>query len=111
MHERIIAIVPLIGAGTYADPRRPLFAPDSKDLHNPNGIHSYRWEASDDGRYAIVEFVARNRAALLPILNDARVVRAFEKGRVKKTDNIEAVLKTFKRDSRLFDGAAPGSRP
>jgi hypothetical protein len=79
MHERIIAVVPLIGAGTYADPRRPLFAPDSKDLHNPNGIHSYRWEASDDGRHAIVEFVARDRAALLPILNDARVVRASRK--------------------------------
>ena len=111
MHERIIAVVELVGAGTYADPKRPLFAPDSKDLHNPDGIHSYRWEASDDGRFAIVEFVARNRAALLPILNDPRVVRVFEKGRVKKSDNIEAVIRTFKRDSKLFEGAFAGSRP
>ena len=101
----------LIGVVTYANPRRPLFAPDSKDLHNPDGIQSYRWEATDDGRHAIVEFVARNRAALLPILNDPRVVRAFEKGRVKKSDNIEAVLKTFRKDSKLFEGAFARSRP
>ena len=27
LHERVIAVVPMIGAGTYADPRRPLFTP------------------------------------------------------------------------------------
>ena len=26
-HERLIAVAPMIGAGTYADPRRPLLTP------------------------------------------------------------------------------------
>jgi len=29
LYERLICVVPMIGAGTHEDPRRPLFAPVS----------------------------------------------------------------------------------
>jgi hypothetical protein len=59
LHERMLAVVPLTGAGTYADPRRPLFAPSSTREGGESGILSYEWAPSDDGQYAIVEFVAK----------------------------------------------------
>lgn len=36
-HERVIAIVPMVGAGTPDDPRRPLFAPTFKLPPPPRG--------------------------------------------------------------------------
>ena len=61
-YDRVIAVVPFAGKGTPADPKRPQYAPwpPSKD---PNGILAFTYLPSDDGRLAIVEFVARNRAA------------------------------------------------
>ena len=85
LHERIIAIVPLTGAGTYADPRRPIFAPSAAETRIGSGIIEYRWTPSDDAKYAVVEFVARDRKALAPILADAPTLKAFEKGESKRT--------------------------
>jgi hypothetical protein len=102
-HERITVVVPLVGAGTYADPKRPLFAPLPSEPSNPEGIQSFEWLPSDDGKYAVVEFVAFDRKALQPILTDARVVKAFEKGKVKKTD-AESELKVYRKDF-TFDAA------
>lgn len=105
LHERVLAVVPLTGAGTYADPRRPIFAPtgvESKD----GGIIEYRWTPSDDGKYAVVEFVALDRKALQPILSDPRTVKAFEKGRAKK-DDIERELKIYRKDFSLEQEKKP----
>jgi hypothetical protein len=49
LYERIIAVVPLTGAGTYADPRRPLFAPSPSD-QSADGIIEFFWQESDDGK-------------------------------------------------------------
>lgn len=97
-HERILAVVPLIGAGTYADPKRPLFAPaaESKERKD-DGIIEYSWKPSDDGRYAIVEFVARDRKSLAPILSDPRTLKSFEKGKAKR-EEIERELKIYQKD-------------
>jgi hypothetical protein len=97
-YERVIAIVPLIGSGTHADPKRPMFTPARHDL-NPasrTGIVGFTHIASDDGKFALVEFTARTRAALQPILND-KSIQTFLKGRDKRQD-IEAALKKFKKD-------------
>ena len=58
MHERIIAVVPVIGSGTYEDPKRPLFAPSGKE--SVPGLISWSWQASDDGKLAI-DLLARGR--------------------------------------------------
>jgi hypothetical protein len=97
-YERVIAIVPLIGQGTRSDPKRPMYAPAPHDI-NPGsrtGIIGYTHVSSDDGKFALVEFTARTRAALQLILND-KSIQTFLKGRDKRQD-IEAALKKFKKD-------------
>jgi hypothetical protein len=96
--NRVICVVPITGAGTAVDPRRPQYAPwpPSPD---PNGIIGYYFVPSDDGKSAVVEFVARNRAALLPILSD-KSIKAFEKGRATKSD-IEAAVQQSRKDFNL----------
>jgi hypothetical protein len=100
LHERMLAVVPLTGTGTYADPKRPLFAPSSTREGGESGILSYEWAPSDDGQYAIVEFVAKDRSALTKIASDARVLKAFEKGKVKK-DDVEKELKRYRKDFKF----------
>ena len=97
-HERVMAVVPMAGAGTAADPRRPLHAPVKAD---PNGIVSFSYQVSDDGRFAIVEFVALNRAALAPILAPNQPnVKAFEKEKATKSE-LEAEFRKYKKDFDL----------
>jgi hypothetical protein len=112
LHERVLVVVPMVGAGTYADPRRPLFAPPPGQLRTAKGIHSFSYEVSDDGKFALVEFVALDRSALAPLLTDVRVLKAFEKGKHKKAD-IERELKIFKKDFRAdtFAGSPVAVRP
>lgn len=84
--------MPLTGAGTYADPRRPIFAPtgvESKD----GGIIEYRWTPSDDGRYAVVEFVALDRKALQPILSDPELQYFVEFGKEWRRDGRSGVYR------------------
>jgi hypothetical protein len=53
---------------------------------------------SDDGKYAIAELVAVDRAALLPILADrAPGVLVFEKGRAAGS-RIEAAVRQYRKD-------------
>ena len=94
-YNRVICVVPLTGSGTPADPRRPKYAPwpPSQD---PNGIIAFTFQLSDDGQSAVVEFVARNRAAFQPIFNDKSVV-VFEKGRSVKGD-VETALHQHRKD-------------
>ena len=70
MYERVLAIVPLIGAGTLDDPIRPEYAPAPSAI-NPTsrtGILGYIHVLSDDGKSALVEYVARDRSAFNAIL-------------------------------------------
>src|SRR5438132_1096954 len=97
-YERVIAVVPLIGKGTLTDPKRPMYAPAPHEI-NPvsrTGIIGFKHVVSDDGHFALVEFTARTRAGLQPILND-RSIQSFLKGRDKRQD-MEIVLKRFKKD-------------
>lgn len=53
-YERLVAIVPVTGGGTRANPGRAMFT----DLP---GVIGYKVEYSDDRRFALVELVARDR--------------------------------------------------
>jgi hypothetical protein len=110
-HVRIIAVVPLIGTGTNADPIRPdyvpapPFPPGLKPSKLPapdlSGIIGFHFVMSDDKKHAIAEFVAHDPSAFKQIMADRRPdVRVFEKGKAKRAD-IEVELKKFKKDIDL----------
>ncbi|MBM3749375.1 MAG: hypothetical protein FJW34_26745 [Acidobacteria bacterium] len=100
-HERLICVVPIVGKGTPDDPRRPLFAPLPGKSPAADGIIAYSFQASDDGRFALVEFVARDRAGFKDILEDRRPeVKVFVKGVARRQD-IEAEFRKHKKDFDL----------
>ena len=68
---------------------------------SPTGIVAYTWQPTDDKKRALVEFVARDRAAFKAILEDRRPdVKVFEKGKAKKADNLGEFRK-WKKDIDL----------
>jgi len=50
LHERVLAIVPMVGTGSYADPRRPAIAPSAVRAGR-NEILSWSFEPSDDASH------------------------------------------------------------
>ena len=102
LYERITAILPIGGSGTFADPVRPLYTPLPAALkaaatsRSRTAILGFTYVLSDDGKHALVEFVARDRAAFQQILADP-TVKAFVKGKDKRED-IEAEFKKYKKD-------------
>jgi hypothetical protein len=109
MYERVMAVVPLVGKGTFDDPKRPMYAPTPAEIHTAaatrTGILGFTHVMSDDGQFALVEFVARDRAAFQQILADPSI-RAFLKGRDRRED-VEAEFLKHKKD---FDFAHFGVR-
>jgi len=102
--ERVFAIVPMVGKGTMDDPRRPMFAPsdEEKDLPEEQRILSFTAIPSDDGRLALVEFVAKDRAAFRRIAEAGRDLnlKIFVKGRDSR-ESIEQEFRRLKRDFSL----------
>ena len=98
MYERCIVVVPIVGSGTFADPKRPMYAPLPSQANSTSrvGILAYSYQTSDDGKYALVEFVAQDPAAFADILANASV-KHFQKGKDKPED-IEKELKKYKKD-------------
>jgi len=98
MYERVMVIVPVVGQGTYADPKRPMYAPSPKSISptSRTGIIAYTYVLSDDGKFALAEFVARDRTAFNAVLADP-TVKSFVKG-VSSNANAEAEFKNFKKD-------------
>lgn len=102
----------MIGKGTYDDPRRPLFAPASAPEDTPRAdteasqedpprILAYTFEESDDGKFAIVEFVASDPKAFEAIQQSGRAdVKAFRKEKLDKAE-AEAEFRKFKKDFQL----------
>ena len=61
-HERVLAVVPMVGSGTPDDPRRPMYAPVPGGAPSREGIIAFTYQVSDDGKFALVEFVAHDHA-------------------------------------------------
>ena len=98
MYERVLAVVPWIGSGTHGDPKRPLYTPAQMNPASRSGILAFQCMASDDGKLALCEFVAKDGNALKPLLADP-AVKAFLKGR----DKIENAVAEFKKHKKDFD--------
>ena len=107
MYERIMVIVPLVGKGTPDDPKRPMYAPSPRATPgltgvaavNPaarTGIIAFTHVLSDDGKYALCEFVARDRSAFNAILADPSA-KSFVKGVHSVTDAVTE-FKKYKKD-------------
>ena len=107
MYERVLAVVPWAGSGTPGDPKRPMYTPAATPTSLPsrNGILGFQCVSSDDGKHALCEFVAKDRNALKPILNDP-TVKSFLKGRDKAAD----VALEFKKHKKDFDFSQFGVR-
>jgi len=102
-HERIIALVPMVGNGTMEDPKRPMFAPrpGEVDAGSRTGIVAFHFIPSDDGTMAIVELVARDKAAFAPILaSTVSGVLVFQRGQAGRAA-IVAALKKYRKDFDL----------
>ena len=118
-YERLICIVPMIGSGTYEDPRRPAYAPTSSEqaqVEPGQGILGYSLQISDDGQFALVEFAAMDRKAFAKILSDAKgdvadsespipfqfrsEFKVFEKGKVTRA-TVENAFRKLKPNFNL----------
>jgi hypothetical protein len=104
IYPRLICIVPMIGAGTMQDPYRPLFAPnpqsrsgDPASRDEASEIIAFQSLPTDDGKAAIVIFVARSYAALAPLLQDSRIIRHFEQDRWN-IDDLTRELQKYKKN-------------
>jgi len=112
MYERVLCVVPFVGAGTPDDPRRPAYAPlppSAGILPSRDGIVAFSFQESDDGKLALVELVAYNREAFKDLLADTRPdVKVFIKGKHER-DDIEEEFKKHKKDVNLdsFATVAP----
>ena len=98
--------VPMVGKGTFADPKRPMYAPLPSAINpaSKTGIIGFTYQVSDDGNYALAEFVARDRAAFRQILADTSPeVKSFVRG-VHKREDIEA---EFKKMGMCFTQVGP----
>lgn len=100
-YHRLICLVHLTGGGTAADPVRPEYVPNATDTPSRSGILAWSAQMSDDGKMAIVEYVAADRAAFASILADKRPeVLVFEIGKNDR-NTIETALKVFKKGFSL----------
>jgi hypothetical protein len=102
MYFRIYAVVPMVGSGTAADPRRPMFGPLAADFKSDHsGVLGFQMQLSDDKTRALVEIVAANRNVLLSaVTSTATGVVIFEQGKASKA-LIEAEFQKYKKGFTL----------
>jgi hypothetical protein len=110
LRDRVLAVVPLVGKGTWDDPKRPMFAPipSQQAPTDRSGVIAYQHLMSDDGKFALVEFVFASHPALTQVLSAAAAapnVKAFERGKHTQAE-IEATFKQYKK-SFSFDTFHP----
>lgn len=119
IYERLICVVPMVGAGTIDDPKRPLFAPiagqtapedapRSKGFADPPAIVGFHSVLSDDGQTAIVEFIARDRAAFKPILKRRAEALFLADPHLTPSDTLLQELRKFNQHFDLGSFLAGG---
>ena len=103
-HEHLLCIVPMIGTGTHADPKRPLYAPagPSRLPSKATDIVGFNYQISDDGKFAVVDLIARDRKAFQPIYAEGRAdVKVFERGKSARAEvetEARRIIKDFDLD-------------
>lgn len=97
-YHRLICLVHLTGSGTTSNPKRPEYAPTVIDPTRA-GIIAWSFQITDDGKMAIVHYVAMNRSAT--IFADTRPeIRVFEIRKVAPAA-IEAEMQKYKANFTL----------
>jgi len=102
-HERVIALVPFIGSGTMEDPKRPMFTPQPGTVAagSTTDIIAFHFLPSDDGNFAIVELIARDKAAFADILASTNSnVKVFLRGRDTKAA-MESFMQQYRKSFTL----------
>ena len=104
LFERVYAVVPAMGAGTLADPVRPMYAPTDEEMKkgDRSGVIAFHFEMSDNGKFALVEFVLGDRNGLAGLrgrLNSAKAAGGdfFDRENNSRAD-IDKVFKAHKKD-------------
>ena len=99
MYHRVWAVVPMIGSGSAADPRRPMFVPaPGQAASGHSGVIGYQMLLSDDKKSALVEFVGASPKELRHIAGStAPGVKAFERGKASQA-LIQAEFRRFRAD-------------
>ena len=91
-HQRVVAIVPMVGEGTKESPKKPLLV----DLP---GIIAWKAELSDDRRFALVELVSKDRK----ILEGAFLNPAFAQARAQAPGQMKFEHKEQGRGQSVLD--------
>ena len=100
VYRHIITVVPFTGSGTYKDPKRPMYLPAAlAAASDRTGILGFTFQPSDDGKFAIVEYVAANKSAFNQIYAD-KTLTVFEKGKDQKTA-VEAAMQKYRKSFSL----------
>jgi hypothetical protein len=102
--ERLIVIVPIVGTGTAQDPKRPLFVPTPEERirDGATSLQSFTAVYSDDGKFALVEFVGSDRKAFEAIFKSTRAdVKWFDHQNGRAT--AEAIDEEFRKFKKDFD--------
>ena len=112
-HERVLLIVPMVGAGTPGDPRRPMGIP-AGGIASDTPVN-FRYVCSDDGKTAIVLLSAQQRAHIDALLVRTGLVDAITPSQLLSAPGsaylfdpkqharatVEAVFKTLRKNGSL----------
>jgi hypothetical protein len=97
--ERLIVVLPMAGAGTASDPKRPWGI--GLMTYDPSAPVGFHYILSDDGHFAIVELTAGNVKHFTPVLGLlTAIVNKFDP-RVDSRASVESVLKLIRKDFDL----------
>ena len=108
LYERVLVVCPLVGKGTYADPKRPALVPQQVRANGARGLDAVRafaWVPSDDGKQAIVEILVRDETALAEFRRTASAAAdtaLYERGKQPPAvvdEALRRVKKDFDRNS------------
>jgi hypothetical protein len=99
--HRLICLVHLTGSGKVSDPMRPEYVPAPAAAVLRSGNIAWSFQATDDGKMAIVHLVAVDRNAFQAIFADTRPeIRVFEIGKATRTQ-IETEMGKYKAGFNL----------
>ena len=79
MYHRVYAVLPMVGAGTKADPKRPMLIPTVPSATAVPQVNAgerpdllgYQMQISDDGKWALVEMVFQSPLSYQRFLGEA----------------------------------------
>lgn len=76
-YHRVWMVTPLQGTGKAGDPQRPMFVPASAAASGRSGVLGFQMQLSDDGKFALVEYVFASPAAFQAVLQSEAAARGI----------------------------------